>query len=107
MGGCSFGETWVGAVNGWPGGASSTVDRDELACGVTKPAVPEGWLEGVTTPVNGSGWSSGVFIIVDCEVSPGGGTWVDGVSLAEETSEVDCKVSVDRFTIEQGTNEAE
>ena len=61
------------------------MDRDELACGVTKPAVPEGWLEGVTTPVNG-GWSSGVFIIVDCENSPGGGTSVGGVSLAEETS---------------------
>ena len=71
------------------------------------PAVPEGWLEGVTTPVNGGGWSSGVFVTVDCEVSPGGGTWVDGVSLAEETSKVDCKVSVDRSTIERETNEAE
>ena len=69
--------------------------------------VPEGWLEGVTTPVNGGGWSSGVFIIVDCENSPGGGTSVGGVSFAEETTWVDCEVSVDRFTIEQGTNEAE
>ena len=50
------------------------------------PVVPEGWLEGVTTPVNGCGWSSGVFVTVDCEVSPDGGTWVDGVSLAKGTT---------------------
>jgi hypothetical protein len=50
------------------------------------PVVPEGWLEGATTPVNGGGGSSGVFITVDCENSPGGGTWVGGVSLAEETT---------------------
>jgi len=54
--------------------------------GMTIPAVPGGWLEGVTTPVNGGGWSGGVVITVDGEVSPGGGTWVDEVSLAEETT---------------------
>ena len=71
------------------------------------PVVPEGWLEGVTPPVDGGGWSSGVFITVDCEVSPGEGTRVDGVSLAGETTEIDCEVSLDRETIERGTNEAE
>ena len=71
------------------------------------PLVPEGWLEGVTTPVNGGGWSNGVFITVDCENSPGGGTSVGGVSLAEETTLVDCEGSVDRFTNERGTNAAE
>jgi len=50
------------------------------------PADPEGWLEGVATPFNGGGWSGGVIITVDCENSPGGGTWVDGVSLAGETT---------------------
>ena len=71
------------------------------------PAVPEGWLEGVTTPVNGGGGSGGALRTVDCENAPGGGTWVDGVSLAGETTEVDCKVSLDREPIERGTNEAE
>jgi hypothetical protein len=50
------------------------------------PAVPEGWLEGVATPVNGGGGSGGAFRTVDCENAPGGGTWVDGVSLAVETT---------------------
>ena len=63
--------------------------------GVTMSVVPEGWLEGVTTPVNGGGWSSRVFIAVDCEVSPAGGTWVG------------CEVSLDCETIERETNEAE
>ena len=50
------------------------------------PVVPEGAINGAPTTVNGGGWSSRVFVTVDCEVSPGGGTWVDGVSLAEVTS---------------------
>ena len=50
------------------------------------PVVPEGRLEGVTTPINGGGWSSRVFVTVDCEFLPDGGTWVDVVSLAEESS---------------------
>ena len=54
--------------------------------GGTMPAVPEGWLEGVATPVNGGGGSGGALRTVDCENAPGGGTWVDGVSLAEETT---------------------
>ena len=70
------------------------------------PVVHEGAINGAPTTVNGGGWSSRVFVTFDCEVLPDGGTWVDGVSLAEESSSVDCKVSVDRFTIEQGTNEA-
>ena len=61
--------------------------------GGTMPAVPEGWLEGVATPVNGGGGSGGALRTVDCENSPGGGTWVDGVSLAGETTEVDCEAS--------------